>query len=356
MVWLLSLPLWVIIWNFFHSGKSQRKISARLYIFICALGVIFVMGLRSKHTGSMDTYLYAKAFLVAEEYSNLFDYWNFREVFDGLFLFSEAGFHSYIWLASKILPGTQWFILLTSAIIVAFTAKFISDNSDDPLISWITFICLGSMTFAMNGMRQTLAMSICLLAYRYVREKKLFRFLFLILIAVLFHKSAMVFAVVYLLRNMKMNVKYFSIITALVGLFLVFVNRLAFLYDSMTGEDYAINESFDSGGVVVILIYLVAIVTMLIRYKRLKSPENFLPFALIVIGLALYIGRFVSVQIYERISYYFAYFLMLGFPIVLKDPNPKVRLILRVSFVVIAILLFVYRINKGVFTNFEMCW
>ena len=208
----------------------------------------------------------------------------------------------------------------------------------------------------MNGMRQALAMSICLLSYRYVREKKLIRFLLVVLLAVLFHKSAIIFALVYLLRNMKLDWKSMTVLTIGVALFMAFANRFAFLYDSMTGEDYAASESFESGGLVTILIYLIAIVGIIVFSKRLKESEGFLPFALIVVGFSLYMGRFLSTQIYERISYYFAYFLMLGFPMVLQDMKKEERGPVRLCFMLVAIALFAYRISKGAFADFAMCW
>jgi len=324
-------------------------------MILCSVALIFIIGLRSRYTGSMDTYLYTTAFDGAKNYT-LQEYLTLKDVFSGFLLLSEGGFHVYTWLAAQIFPEAQWFILLTAVVIVCCTASFISRNSEDPTMSWIVFICLGSMTFAMNGMRQALAMSICLLSYRYAKEKKLFRFLLIVMLAVLFHKSAMIFVLIYLLRNLRLNWKSMTFLGAIVAVLLVFANRFAFLYDSMTGEDYATGESFEGGGGVVILVYLIAIVGLLIFSKRLREPQGFFPFALIVIGVSLYLARFLSTQIYERISYYFTYFLMLGFPLVFADMKNEIRKPARVCFMIACIALFVYRIGTGAFSDFAMFW
>ena len=176
------------------------------------------------------------------------------------------------------------------------------------------------------------------------------------IIAVLFHKSAIIFVFVYLMRNMKLNVQSFAFVAIGVGAFLIFAQNIAFIYDSFTGEDYATAETFESGGVVTILIYLIAIIGMLLRYKSIQDSEKFLPLALIIVGLSLYLGRFISTQIYERASYYFAYFLMLCFPTVLKESDPKVRFWLRSSFVLLSVVLFAYRIQNTGFAEYEMFW
>jgi len=353
MLWLIALPVWVILWSFCLNKNSQFKINTKSYMILCSLALIFIMGLRSRYSGTMDTLFYSRLFETSKNY-DLRDFLNTKAVFDSFFLLSEGGFYVCIWALARIFPGAQWFILITAIFTVYATSKFIYENSEDPAVSWVVFICLGSMTFAMNGMRQALAMSICLLSYRYVKEKKLVRFLLTVLVAVLFHKSAMVFALVYLMRNMKFNFKSFAWITLGIGVFLASAQRFAFLYDSVTGEDYASFESFESGGIITILIYVVAIIGMLISYKSLEDSNSFLPLALTIVGLSLYLGRFISTQIYERISYYFAYFLILAFPAMFKAMDKNMRETMKIIFMFACVALFVYRINGGAFANFEL--
>ncbi|MBO5907603.1 MAG: EpsG family protein [Clostridia bacterium] len=316
--------------------------------------MILILGLRTANTGSPDTYTYSLMFNGIRKYSDLIEYLSHLEILDKFFLFSEGGFYIFSWGVAQIFPSAQWFILITTTIIVLSTARFISKHSEDTTISWLTFICLGSMTFAMNGMRQALAMSICLFAYDFAKEKKLFKFLLIVLLAMLFHKSAIIFALVYILCNMKFTTKSTVLLVAGVGTFFYFADRFALLYDNVTGEDYAAGESFESGGLITVAIYLIAIVGLVIFSQRLKEPGACPTFVLIVAGCALYLARFFSTQIYERISYYFAYFLMLGFPIIFNDMQNKDRLILRFCFIVCTIALFAYRISKGAFASFSL--
>ena len=356
MVWLIALPVWAVFWSIFLEDSSRVKIKPKTYMILCSVALIFVMGLRSKYTGTMDTYMYASMFEDIQKHLTLGEYLDQTQVLKDGFLLSEVVFSVYTWVVAQFFSNSQWFLLLTSAIIVLATGRFISRHSENPLISWIVFICLGSMTFAMNGMRQALAMSICLLSYRYARENKLIRFLLLVLLAVLFHKSAMIFALVYLVRNMKANFKSFVILTAIIVPFFAFVDRIAILYDSIMGEDYALGESFESGGLVTILIYIVAIVLPLFNPKRLTEPGVFAPWVLVVFGLSLYVSRFLSTAIYERISYYFFYFLMLIFASVFRDFEKRTKMLLTMCFCVLALVLFAYRIGNGVFADFRMFW
>ena len=90
--------------------------------------------------------------------------------------------------------------------------------------------------------------------------------------------------------------------------------------------------------------------------KRLKEPKVFVPFALTITGLVIYFGRYISTQIYERMSYYFFYFLILLPPFVFNDLKPKEKTICKLCFVALSIVLFVHRIGKGAFADFTLCF
>ena len=352
---LIALPIWVIILWFFTAPNKNKK-NAKLFMILCVVPLILLLGLRSPSTGTRDTGFYLQAFESAKNsigFEAFLDRIGFE--YGENALFSEIGFFSYVWLSSLILPTGQWFLVLTSAIMIGLTAKFIWDNSEDYGLSWIIFICLGSMTFTMNGMRQAMAMSICLLAYTYAKNKKLVKFLLTILVAILFHKSALIFLIVYFVVNMKHGFKSTSLLIIGTLMFVSLADRLVFVYGDVVGEYYEI-ESFDSGGIIPLAIYVIAIVLTLIVNVSQNNDDK-VPFhllALSVLGCALYCSRYFSTQIYERISYYFFYFLMLLFPSVFKKISSKERTIIVMLFLVCAVALYMYRISKGPFANFKL--
>ena len=356
MLLLLGLPIWVVLLNLVMKPNLGSKQNAKQYMFLCSAVIVLIMGLRGRYVGSADTKNYCDLFETAQAHMNLFTFLRRIDIFEDGILFSEAGFFVFTWISARILPGAQWFLLLTSLIIVALTAKFIWDHSENYCISWLVFLCLGSMTFAMNGMRQALAMSICLMSYQYAKEKRPLPFALLVLTAFSFHTSALFFAVVYVMRNMKMNFRSIVLLVAGVLVFMMSADRLAFLYDDMTGEDYSSVGAFDSGGVVTLLVYLIAIVMAFVCSKRLEEKDMFVPLALVALGMVIYTGRYISTQIYERMSYYFFYFLMILFPTVFSDLRPWDRMIVRLCFSVLAIALFAYRLRDSSFANFELFW
>ena len=362
MAILLSLPAWVVVCWFMlkpaHVNVENKKTrrNTKIFMFMCSIAVIAIMGLRYEYTGSLDTHNYFLVFESAKSSTDFMEYMKETAFSEGVSVLGEPAFFAYVWLASRVLPGPRWFLLLSSAIVVTLTARFIKNNSDNYGISWMVFICLGPLTFAMNAMRQVFAMSICLFAYDFAKEKKFIPFVLVVFLAFMFHKSAMIFILMYFIRNMRFNYKWVTFLAAASVAVLVFANNIAVFYDSVVGEDYADAESFESGGASTIIIYVAVILLAFVFSKRLKEQKVFVQLALVVFGFVLYLCRFISSPIYERISYYFFYFVMILTPSVVSDMNERDRSLVTTIFALAAFVLFAYRINSSAFSDFRLSW
>ena len=348
MIPLLCLAVSPIMFKAFMGDVTENKKRRNLYIIICGMCIVFVMGFRSRFSGSTDTDSYCNLFeSIQKSGIGFLDFIESRRSDSGLF-FSEVGFSVYVWLLANIFPTSQWLLIITAIIVTVCTLKFISKHSSDVVVSIVMYITLGLFTFNMNGLRQGVAMSFCLLAYDFIKDKKFIPFALVVLLAMSFHKSALIFAFSYLLAFMKPKWNYiFAFIIALV-LFVTFADDISFLYDSMTGEGYFGGDSFDSGGYITVAIYVITIAVALLFNKK-WDKSIFLPLLLALMGLSFYIIRYMSVQIYERISYYFFYFTILLLPLVIAKFDGRSRLLINSIVIVLSIMLFFYRIYGGNF-------
>ena len=350
MIPLLCLAVSPIIIKALMGDITENRSKKNIYLTICGLCIVFVMGLRSRFLGSQDTNAYCNMFeRIQKTGMGILDFIDSRKT-DGGLLFSEVGFSIYVWILANIFPSSQWLLIITAIIMTVCTLKFISKHSEDVMLSLIMFICLGLFSFNMNGLRQCIAMSICLLAYDHIKDKKLIPFVLLILLAMSFHKSALIFAFSYLLAFMKPKWNYILFFLISLVLFIVFADNISFLYDSMTGEYYSGGNSFDSGGVVVVLIYLITIGVALL-FNTKWDTSIFIPLLLTLMGFAFYVIRYLSTQIYERISYYFFYFTILVLPSVVSKFDAKSRILIKSIIMILSIVLFAYRL---IGTNFAL--
>ena len=66
---------------------------------------------------------------------------------------------------------------------------------------------MGLPVFLLNfsGLRQAIAMGITALSFNFIKEKKPVQFILLVILASLFHKSAIVFLAMYPIYNIKLD-------------------------------------------------------------------------------------------------------------------------------------------------------
>lgn len=350
---LLLLPISVLGLRIFTPNISKNESQKRAYMFLCFLTVIFFVGLRSVYNGSMDTLMYSRMFGIANSTPKFTDFLTIREIRLENYLYKEGNFYLLVWLISRFTDSVHMFLVVITAIMTICVFKFISEHSEDFMLSCIIYICLGSMTFSMNGMRQALAMSICLLAYGFAVKKKLVPFVLIVLFAMTFHVSAFIFLIAYPLSNFSKLHLVSLLISSL--LFISLSTKLASVYDNLVGKDYAFRDSVEGGGFVTVAIYLLVLILALMFRNNFGSENRVQSlFALCFVGLVIFSTRYFSTQIFERISYYFYYFVILLIPKLSHIFEEKDRPIYSLIVYILAIALFAYRIASSSMTNYQL--
>lgn len=109
----------------------------------------------------------------------------------------EVGFE-YIVRLCQLVTRNQWFTFGAISFIISFLIfKECLNDSDDYRLSVLFYFVTGVYFDAYNGLRQYIAVSICFYAMKYILNKDAKRYFLAVLIAFLFHKSALFFVPVY---------------------------------------------------------------------------------------------------------------------------------------------------------------
>lgn len=353
MIYLTALGLFVWLLGYADDRTGLRQHNYKNYLLIAGSVVALMMGLRTQYTGSTDTYMYAGFYKGIVNYRSFIDYYNLT-LSDVEFVFSETGFYLFMWLLSRVFSDPQILILVTSSFITYSACRFIYKNSNDVPTSMVAYVCLGLFTFNMNGMRQAMAMAICLFAYEFVKQRKLIPFLLTVFLAMQFHKTALCFFPIYLMpviQTSKGNTFWYF-----VGMF-AFVMAMDWIietFNAFAGEDYLVSDQADGGGISVIMIYALAIILSLFMHRSLKDKNIRMQFYIVVLGLACYITRFFNNQVVERLSYYFFYFSVLLIPNIINELSEQERKIVKLGFGFLAVVLLWYRVQFGALSSFRL--
>ena len=112
--------------------------------------------------------------------------------------------YRYVIKLGMAMGDVHWVFVITHIIIIAFYWLAMEKSEN---ISWSIFIFMFGcyFNFSLNIMRQFIAMGIALYAVKYISEKKPKTYAVFIIIATLFHTTALLYLILYPLSRYKLN-------------------------------------------------------------------------------------------------------------------------------------------------------
>jgi hypothetical protein len=245
----------------------------------------------------------------------------------------EIGYGLFAWLIYSISENYTVFLFLHALIFYMLIFKANNRLSNYPILTLLLFY---SVMMGLTGSnRQLLALGICLYSLTCVIDKKLIQFLICIFIATLFHTSALLFSIYYII-NRDFEKKTIFILLA-VSIFIGFTSIPSYVFNSIAGifgesfsykAEYYLDES-NLGGVDLSLLGLIRRIFILFvgiyMYRKvIKSVPAFrIYFNGYLVGLILYFMFANSLLIVvNRGSLYFSVmeaFILASVPVMLKD-------------------------------------
>lgn len=341
VIFVLSISFIASVW-----GNPKRKDNFILFSSCLALFAIYV--LRDFSVGRDLPGYY-------EVYENM----QTHTLFDASWIWMEWGFVLLMKLSSLLGLSFRAFLAIVYALVLIPLSIFLKRYSRNVTLSIIIFICFQFFVFSMSAVRQTLAMSVCMAAYMVANKNGLKSFLWyciLIAIAVLIHRSAIVFAPVYLLMRKKSDLSMILIyITILLLAYFAqgdLLDRLSQLGES---KSISIQENLDVGTFFYFMLLIIVIAYIMI-YKKSRKAESYGLIGSIMghkmtiqQSLTNHLNLFVCCIIIEfafrgfmlmRAATYYQFFLLLVLPNLIEEFPKELRPFLR--FVVIVGMLFIF--------------
>ncbi|CUO14510.1 Uncharacterised protein [Turicibacter sanguinis] len=323
LIYILQIVLIIAFYLLFsYKGFTRRK--EKYFLCITFLILAIVAGIRN-YTVGYDTPQYVIAYKKAAGLS--FSQFSLLRY--------EYGFTFLCVLLNKITANPQILIFITSLFINFSIVKFISKNSKNKLLSILIYLLLNHYFFYTSAMRQALAVSIILLGFDNLKNKKYIKFTLYVLIASLFHQSAILALLFILFNNKKYNKNFVYQLLIIFVVFFIFgkniFNFLVRLSPRLAGystSKFNVENYFGAFFQFILNLILFGI-GYLITYKYeknllkdRKNPNN------IYIGILAVANIFslltMKVSIFNRFSPYFSIFIIIWLPnSIVKIQNPK---------------------------------
>lgn len=167
-----------------YENGEFRVASSKGTLFLFVAILVIVSTLRY---GFIDTYAYK------EMYQNVNHNWAY--IFTGAGWDIEKGWLFILYLLNYISPSPKLMLFLSALIINVAYAKICNRYSEEVITSLFIFYCLMYLD-TNNGLRQMVAMSIIMLAFPFLEERRYILYLICVFLAYQIHNSAIVCLVI----------------------------------------------------------------------------------------------------------------------------------------------------------------
>jgi hypothetical protein len=217
--------------------------------------------------------------------------------------------------SSVVMYGVYSFLML------APVAYFIYRYSKDVWLSTWIYVTVTFFYTIMNFVRQGMAVSIILLGYKFLREKKTIPFLLIVLLATMFHKTALIMIPVYFLCHLKLNWKL-GLFYA--GITLVLYMTSSFIIDFITNYvfSYYKDSLWITEGFPILFLFVPAVIfgaclALKFSWEKRDADANML---LNLLLFSLLVWVFITRHfILERFSMYMYIYAIIALPAALSS-------------------------------------
>lgn len=305
------------------------------FLIISGLILFLYASLRA-HNLQPDIPIYVNYF---NKYAT-YDYQEITMIFSGTA--KDPTFHFVGWLFSKVFINVQWWLAFIAGISLAVFCYLFYKESKNPILSVIGLISLGYFEFTLSGLRQAVALSFTMLSFFSIKNKRPIKFIILVLLASLFHRTALIFLITYPIANSKMNKMHFIVATVVIALFIFgqsFIRNFMQEYLEDTQYEGYINRTVNltvSGLVIQLVIFIFCLYYYPAVSKNYKSAN--ILYNMSYLGVLFQIFSSMIAEMF-RVSMYFSVFNLILIPMVISvESDSKLKRLL--NFVIGVIFIF----------------
>ena len=195
----------------------------------------------------------------------------------------EIGYVLLCRLLEMTFESDRVLLLAMGVLILLPFGRFYDRESSQPMAALMAFVALGMYMHAIIFWRQLAAMAILTFAIPYIRQRKILPVLLILLAAMSFHKTAVVFLWIYLIYNIPIG-KWLLIGCA--GLAVVpgfFGNAIIDLGIALLYPKYALFPRLSIGGYTLLaLLWVVTLLSYWVFRQRMDDPRVRIPFLMIL--------------------------------------------------------------------------
>lgn len=282
--------------------KKNCKIISFFLMILSLFCLSFVAGIRNLNVGTDVKVYVIRLYELACQYGNIFNYLKVcnSDLFFAILIYIGSLFRNI---------NIVLFIIELAVCIPIYIYAYKERNNNSFTINILIFL-LTMYCISFNLIRQSIAMSICILAYHYYNRDLKKKAIIALIIASLFHNTALIFLIAFIINTIiKSNSKnknaliFFIVIGLVASTF--FIDKIISITPYAKYLTISSSRDFSIGSIVKRLFWLILV---LLSYKVGKNEEHKknveISFIFLIISILTTITSF-SIPGTGRLGYYF---------------------------------------------------
>lgn len=291
--------------------KEKQK-RGKVFLILSMLQLFFMLALRKENVG-IDLQNYIPFLNRVINFTN-------AELFTIGF---ESGYNIYCKFIMQIFNNEQIFLAITAGISLIGVYFFIKNNSNNYFLSMIIYITFQFYIFLFSGLRQSIALSIILLSIKYIKTRKIYKFIVMILLASLFHKSAFIFLPAYFIAYKKITVNYLITIVGAGGIIFILRNKIMTIITRFLYTNYeALQNQGEGFGYLILLILILLLALYFIKAILKQNKDNIIWYNLLIVAIIIQLLASMEGNV-ARLTMYYSISIVVMIPNVLEIIKPK---------------------------------
>lgn len=315
-------------------GKKPHILNNSLIVPVFFIIFFLILSLRHVSIGrdisSYRQYFYAFSSL------DFVDIW--KEDMDVLYVLLN-------WIVGRFTDDFQVFLAVVAVITVLPIAVFYSEDKQYGFLKVVLFMNMSTFVMIFSGLRQSIAISLGIIAFYFVRKKKPVHFLLTALIAFGFHHTAFMILLFYPLYHARMRRSNLLFIIPAVAAVFVFNRQIFGFLGSLAfrffGDKYDVEIQETNAYLMLVLFALFVVVAYFFPDEKKMDKEDFALRNFLL--MALMLQCFAPVHnLSMRMNYYFIIFIPVVIPKMLKLSKENFREIAWLAKWVMACFFMIY--------------
>ncbi|MBQ7500458.1 MAG: EpsG family protein [Clostridia bacterium] len=337
LIYILVLPFVI------RAVSPNEQTLEKKVAFWGMLAVFLLLALKNTSVG-IDTKGYEQQYYIAR--ITEWERWNY--------VYFERGYIFLQKFFSKLDLSFGWFTALVYAFECFVFYKLIAKHSKDARFSLMFFVCYQFLVFSLSGLRQTLSMSICVLAFLIIERDTVFSFfagIVLMLMALSIHSGTFAFiAVIFIwfLSKRGVGINLITTFVAVAAGILIRPFMHSFINENLRKTSFDLSFLTSGNVLFIVLLFMFAMFTCYMRQKNQSgkrainiSGESYMDRMILRLLLYTVIGQFIfSGSTIIRSVMYITIYIPAFFPGIIKKYASRSQTFIKMALG--AVLLFIF--------------